>query len=72
MWVDFKEKFHNSMIPHFYSGKSPHVIIGSLAKPTTAGKAIRIAMAHSMGDVKAILTRVREAKRARRVTDETL
>lgn len=31
-WVDFMEKFHPDMIPHFSSCKSPHEIIGVLAK----------------------------------------
>ncbi len=31
-WVDFMEKFHSDMIPHFSSCKSPHAILGTLAK----------------------------------------
>ena len=31
-WVDFMEKFHDDMIPHFSSCKSPHAIVGTLAK----------------------------------------
>ncbi len=31
-WVDFMEKFHADMIPHFSSCKSPHAIVGTLTK----------------------------------------
>ncbi len=31
-WVDFMEKFHHDMIPHFSSCKSPHEIVGAIAK----------------------------------------
>ncbi len=31
-WVDFMEKFHSDMIPSFSSAKSPHEIMGVLAK----------------------------------------
>lgn len=31
-WVDFMEKFHPDMIDHFSSCKSPHEIVGALAK----------------------------------------
>ncbi len=31
-WVDFMEKFHGDMIQHFSSCKSPHELIGALAK----------------------------------------
>lgn len=31
-WVDFMEKFHPDMIPHFSSAKSPHEMVGVLAK----------------------------------------
>jgi len=31
-WVDFMEKYHNDMIPHFSSCKSPHEMVGALAK----------------------------------------
>lgn len=31
-WVDFMEKFHSDMIPHFSSAKSPHEMVGVLAK----------------------------------------
>lgn len=31
-WVDFMEKFHSDMIPHFSTCKSPHQMIGVLAK----------------------------------------
>ncbi len=31
-WVDFMEKFHPDMIEHFSSCKSPHAILGVLAK----------------------------------------
>ena len=37
-WVDFMEKFHNDMIPHFSSCKSPHEIIGVLSKTYYAQK----------------------------------
>ena len=31
-WVDFMEKFHGDMIDHFSSAKSPHEMVGALAK----------------------------------------
>jgi iron-only hydrogenase group A len=31
-WVDFMEKRHNDMIPHFSTCKSPHAMVGALAK----------------------------------------
>ncbi len=31
-WVDFMEKYHSDMIPHFSSCKSPHEMVGALAK----------------------------------------
>lgn len=31
-WVDFMEKYHDDMIEHFSSCKSPHEIVGALAK----------------------------------------
>jgi NADH-quinone oxidoreductase subunit G len=31
-WVDFMEKYHPDMIPHFSSCKSPHEMVGALAK----------------------------------------
>ncbi len=31
-WVNFMEKFHPDMIPHFSSAKSPHEMVGVLAK----------------------------------------
>ncbi len=37
-WVDFMEKFHRDMIPHFSSCKSPHEIIGVLSKTYYAEK----------------------------------
>jgi iron-only hydrogenase group A len=37
-WVDFMEKFHTDMIGHFSSCKSPHEIIGVLAKTYYAQK----------------------------------
>jgi NADH-quinone oxidoreductase subunit G len=37
-WVDFMEKFHTDMIPHFSSCKSPHQITGVLAKTYYAAK----------------------------------
>ena len=37
-WVDFMEKFHRDMIPHFSSCKSPHEIIGVLSKTYYAQK----------------------------------
>ncbi len=38
-WVDFMEKFHPDMIEHFSSCKSPHAIVGALAKTYYAKKA---------------------------------
>jgi NADH-quinone oxidoreductase subunit G len=37
-WVEFMEKFHSDMIPHFSSCKSPHAMIGALAKTYYAEK----------------------------------
>jgi NADH-quinone oxidoreductase subunit G len=37
-WVDFMEKFHGDMIDHFSSCKSPHEIVGVLAKTYYANK----------------------------------
>ncbi len=37
-WVDFMEKFHPELIPHFSSCKSPHAIVGVLAKTYYARK----------------------------------
>lgn len=37
-WVDFMEKFHSDMISHFSSTKSPHAILGVLAKTYYAEK----------------------------------
>lgn len=31
-WVDFMEKYHSDMIPHFSTCKSPHEMVGALAK----------------------------------------
>jgi NADH-quinone oxidoreductase subunit G len=31
-WVDFLEKFHGDLIPHFSTCKSPHEVLGTLAK----------------------------------------
>ncbi len=38
-WVDFMEKFHSDMIPYFSSCKSPHAILGTLAKTYYAQQA---------------------------------
>ena len=37
-WVDFMEKFHSDMIPHFSSAKSPHEMMGVLIKTYYAEK----------------------------------
>ena len=37
-WVSFMEKFHADMIPHFSSCKSPHAMVGALAKTYYAEK----------------------------------
>jgi NADH-quinone oxidoreductase subunit G len=37
-WVDFMEKFHHDMIDHFSSCKSPHEMLGVLAKTYYAQK----------------------------------
>lgn len=37
-WVDYMEKFHHDMIPHFSSCKSPQAIVGVLAKTYYAQK----------------------------------
>ncbi len=31
-WVDFMEKYHSDMLPHFSTCKSPHEMVGALAK----------------------------------------
>ena len=38
-WVDFLEKFDSDLIPHFSSAKSPHEMVGVLAKTYYAEKA---------------------------------
>lgn len=37
-WVDFMEKFHSDIIPHFSSCKSPQAMVGALAKTYYAEK----------------------------------
>jgi NADP-reducing hydrogenase subunit HndD len=37
-WVDFMEKFHYDMIPHFSSCKSPQAMVGAMAKTYYAEK----------------------------------
>jgi len=37
-WVDFMEKFHHDMVPHFSSCKSPQQIVGALSKTYYAKK----------------------------------
>ncbi len=37
-WVDFMEKFHSDMMPHFSSAKSPHEMLGALTKTYYAQK----------------------------------
>ena len=37
-WVDFLEKFHSDLIPHFSSSKSPHQMVGSIVKTYWAEK----------------------------------
>ncbi len=37
-WVDFMEKNHSDMIPHFSSCKSPHEMVGALSKTYYAEK----------------------------------
>ncbi len=37
-WVDFMEKYHHDVVPHFSSCKSPHQIVGALAKTFYAKK----------------------------------
>lgn len=37
-WVDFMEKFHSDMIDHFSSAKSPHEMVGVMAKTYYAEK----------------------------------
>jgi NADH-quinone oxidoreductase subunit G len=37
-WVDFMEKYHSDMIEHFSTCKSPHEIVGTLAKTYFAKK----------------------------------
>ena len=37
-WVEFMEKFHDDMIPNFSSCKSPHAMVGVLAKTYYAEK----------------------------------
>ncbi|MCS6970565.1 MAG: NADH-dependent [FeFe] hydrogenase, group A6 [Planctomycetota bacterium] len=38
-WVDFMEKYHADMIPHFSTCKSPHEMVGALAKTYYAQQA---------------------------------
>lgn len=38
-WVDYMEKFHGDMIEHFSSAKSPHAMVGVLAKTYYAERA---------------------------------
>lgn len=37
-WVDFMEKFHEDILPHFSSAKSPHEMLGAMAKTYYAQK----------------------------------
>jgi len=37
-WVDFMEKYHGDMIPHFSTCKSPHAMVGALTKTYYAQK----------------------------------
>jgi len=37
-WVDFMEKFHGDMVDHFSTAKSPHEMVGALAKTYYAEK----------------------------------
>ena len=37
-WVDFMEKYHSDMIPHFSTCKSPHEMVGALSKTYYAEK----------------------------------
>jgi NADH-quinone oxidoreductase subunit G len=37
-WVDFLEKFHSDLIPHFSSSKSPHQMVGTIVKTYWAEK----------------------------------
>lgn len=37
-WVDYLEKFHHDLIPHFSSSKSPHQMVGSMVKTYWADK----------------------------------
>ncbi len=37
-WVDFMEKYHTDMMPHFSTCKSPHEMVGALAKTYYAEK----------------------------------
>ena len=37
-WVDFLEKFHADLIPHFSSSKSPHQMVGTMVKTYWAEK----------------------------------
>ena len=37
-WVDFMEKYHADMMPHFSTCKSPHEMVGALAKTYYAEK----------------------------------
>ncbi|MFZ5802897.1 MAG: NADH-dependent [FeFe] hydrogenase, group A6 [Candidatus Omnitrophota bacterium] len=37
-WVDFMEKYHSDMIPHFSSAKSPHEMLGAMTKTYFAQK----------------------------------
>jgi len=37
-WVDYLEKFHSDLIPHFSSSKSPHQMVGTMVKTYWAEK----------------------------------
>ncbi|MDP2174004.1 MAG: [FeFe] hydrogenase, group A [Candidatus Cloacimonadaceae bacterium] len=37
-WVDYLEKFHHDLIPHFSSSKSPHQMVGTMVKTYWAEK----------------------------------
>jgi len=37
-WVDYLEKFHSDLIPHFSSSKSPHQMVGTIVKTYWAEK----------------------------------
>ncbi|TVR45741.1 MAG: 4Fe-4S dicluster domain-containing protein, partial [Planctomycetota bacterium] len=38
-WVDFMEKYHHDLIPHFSTAKSPQAMVGALSKTYYAEKA---------------------------------